>query len=301
MDRIDCIRTFVEVARRRSFREAADFLDISAVHATRQVAYLESELKTRLLNRTTRSVSLTPAGAAYHEKCLLLLDAYDEAMSLLTNERQALCGTLRLTVPGGFHHGTFAAVLAKYSRLYPDIEVDLLATDRPVSIVEEGYDLAIRIANAVPPNLIARQLATIPFWFCASPAYVAAHGQPATREALSEHPFLGYAYNPNRDALRFADGSDAPRLQVRYRLRANSGDMMCALARQGMGIAMLPAFQAAEDIARGELLRLLPDIPPIEMPAWVVYANRSHLPAKSRLFIDMLLAAFRPEADAAAD
>lgn len=292
MDTIEAMRVFATVVERSGFSAAADALDMSTPSVTRHIAWLEQRLGTRLLNRTTRHVSLTSAGAAYHERCLKLLAEFAATEAAVTAQSLEPSGTLRVNAPVSFGIARLGDLVARFGQRHPQVTIDLDLSDRLVDLVEEGYDVAIRITRQPAGSLIARPLAESSLAVCASPEYLRRAGTPQTLAALAEHDVLGYRYWAGGDEWRLEGPDGEESVRVRERLRANNGDILREAAIAGMGITLQPDFIVGEAIADGRLLRILPqyDIPPIRI--FAVYASRSHLAPKVRSFIDFLVESF---------
>lgn len=291
MDLVGCMRTFAQVAEQRSFTAAAERLDVSRGLVTRQVAQLEDHLGARLLNRTTRRVSLTEAGSAYFERCVQLLADLEEAEAVAASHLAEARGTLRVTCALAFGVRYVAPLIGGYMRQQPRVAVDLSFNDRTVDIVEEGYDLAIRIGALASSSLSARRLASTRMIVCAAPAYWRAHGKPSTPEELAAHDALHYVYSSTSDAWQFTGpGGDARSVRIRYRLRANNGEALLRAAASGLGVVQLPAFLVHAAMAAGELESALDDFCGPELGIHAVYPARRLLAAKVRTFVDYLAA-----------
>ena len=291
MDLVGCMRTFAQVAENRSFTAAAERLGISRGLTTRYVAQLEDHLGARLLNRTTRRVSLTEAGTAYFERCNQLLADLDEAEAVAASHVADARGTLRVTCALAFGVRYVAPLLGGYLQQQPRVVVDLSFNDRTVDIVEEGYDLAIRIGALAASSLSARRLASTRMIVCAAPAYWQRHGRPSAPEDLTTHDALHYVYSSTSDEWRFADASGAARnVRIRHRLRTNNGEALLRAAASGLGVVQLPEFLVHESIASGELESVLDDYCAPELGVYAVYPARRLLAAKVRTFIDFLAA-----------
>lgn len=294
MDTLECMRIFIEVGRRQSFVGAADALNISAVSATRQVAYLERRLGARLLQRTTRSVHLSTAGESYFDHCVAVLEAFDRSTAALSLQSKVISGTLRLAMPQAFATMRFAAMVSRFCERYPDVVLDLAIDDGLADLVKDGFDAAIRITDRPAPHLIARRVDTHALWLCASPAYLAQQGLPETPDALTAHACLGYTHflQGRLWALCNEMTGAEEKVRVTYRLVADSGEMLCSHARLGMGIALLPSFQIREALRAGSLVRVLPQWASPNLGVWLLYSDRSYLPMKLRVFIDHMASEF---------
>jgi DNA-binding transcriptional LysR family regulator len=271
---------------------AADRLGISVSAVSRHVADLESRLGVRLLNRTTRRLSLTESGGAFHERAVQLLADLEEAEEAVGAGARVARGTLRITCPTtfGIHH--VAGAVAAYAARHPQVRFDLDLSDRVVDLVEEGFDLAIRIGTVGSPALIVRRIGTSSLVCCASPGYVARHGEPHVPEDLAGHRCLLYAYAPERDVWRFRGPDGEHAVAVSGAARANNGEMLTAMSVAGMGVHLEPDIVVAPHVRNGTLVRLLPGFEPPSIPIHAVYLSRRHLSAKVRSFIDFIAGRF---------
>jgi len=294
MDRLSILQTFVAVAETGSFTEAAGRLGLSRAMTSRHVQALEDRLGVKLLQRTTRRVSTTQAGAAYLERARRLLAEFDEAEHEVRGERASPRGTLRVNVPVTFGRLHVAAALPSFLDRYPDLAVELTANDRVVDLIEEGYDVAVRIGRLPDSTLVARRIGTIAVRLAASPGYLAAHGTPKEPEDLSRHNWLGYTYSavPGAPRLVHDDGREAtPR--VGGSLVANNGDIIAEAAAGGAGIVLQPDFILAPYLADGRLVTLLPGWRGPELGIHAVHHQSRYVAAKVRAFVDHLEAWFR--------
>jgi len=296
MDTLEAMRTFVAVVERNGFTAAAATLGQSNVRVTRQVAWLEQRLDTRLLNRTTRRVSLTSAGAAYYQRCLQLLAEFDDIEATVGAQAQTPAGVLRVNAPVSFGIARMAPLLAGYRARYPQVAIDLSLSDRLVDMVEEGYDVAIRITASPAPNLIARRLADVQLLLCASPAYLDRMGTPGVPADLAGHQCLQYSYWTGGDTWRLQGLDGEHVVRVDGGLRANNGDLLREAALAGMGIVLQPDFLVGDAIADGRLRHVLPGYGVGSLGIHAVYTSRSHLAPKVRSFIDYLREAMSPAA-----
>jgi DNA-binding transcriptional LysR family regulator len=301
MDRISAMQVFAKVVELGSFARAAERMNLSTSAASRQIAELESHLDTRLLNRTTRKISLTEPGRAYHERCLQLLADIDEAEQAAQAGRASPRGTLRVTcsVNFGVHH--LAPLLGPFQKKHPQVQLDISLSDRMVDIVEEGFDLAIRIGESRSTSVIARKLGETRMVCCAAPAYLKQHGTPKTPQQLASHNCLIYEYLNPRNEWRFIDKHGREhKARVFGTTQTNNGDLLATVAAQGLGICCEPDFIVAAHLASGRLKRILPDFVAPITAIHAVYPSRRHLSAKVRMFVDMLATAFAREAETTA-
>ncbi|HEY2357016.1 MAG TPA: LysR family transcriptional regulator [Phenylobacterium sp.] len=287
MDRFDEISAFAAVADARSFTQGARRLGVSSAQISKLVARLENRLGARLLNRTTRDVSLTDTGSAYLERARGLLEDF-EALEGSVRDQSGPRGLLKISAPVSFGASQLTPALLDFAAAYPEVSLDVSATDRMVNLVEEGFDVGVRIGQLADSSVIARKLAAVRMVTCAAPDYLARTGTPATPHALAQHEAI---IDTNaRDPLVWAYGSHNDRHDVRVhgRLRFGGADACVAAARRGMGITRTPAFAAADDLRAGRLIPLLCAYEPQMIHVHAVYPHARHLAAKVRAFVDFL-------------
>jgi len=289
VDRLQAITAFVTVVEAGSFARAAERLDASVSAVSRHVAELEAHLDARLLNRTTRRLSLTEAGTTFHERCVQLLADLEEAEQSASQGGATPRGTLKLTCPITYGVRVLAPAIAAFVARHAQVRVDAELSDRAVDLVDEGFDLAVRIGAIRSQFLVARRIGSTALVCCASPGYLARHGTPRAPEDLSRHACLTYEYAPVRNQWRFAapDGGERA-VRVAGPIHANNGRMLVALAAEGAGIACEPDFIVAPEIAGGRLVPVLEDWTAPAMPIHAAYPSRRHLSAKVRAFVDFL-------------
>lgn len=293
MDRFHAIGAFVEVVETGSFVRAADQLDVSVSSVSRHVSELEAHLNARLLNRTTRTLSLTEAGRAFHERCVQLLADLDEAEASAGAGAVVPRGTLRVSCGVSFGERYVAPAVAAFMAKYPEMRLDMELSDRFVDLVNEGFDAAVRIGAVGGQNLVGRPVGTTRLVCCASPAYLARHGEPRTPDDLARHVCLLYQYAPQRALWTFTDRSGAQRkVRVAGPVHANNGGFLGALAREGIGISNEPDFIVGPDIRAGRLVRILRNFSSVANGIHVVYPSRRHLSAKVRAFAEFLTERF---------
>ncbi|HYG55445.1 MAG TPA: LysR family transcriptional regulator [Burkholderiales bacterium] len=290
MDRFHAMRVFTQVVESGSFSGAAAKLGLSTTATSRHVADLETHLQTRLLNRTTRRVSLTESGRAFHERCVQLLADLDDAEQEAQQAARVPRGTIRLTTSVNFGVRHLAPAIADFLAKHGEVRFDLSLADRIVDLVEEGFDLAIRIGAPGSGNVVARKLGETRLVPCASPAYLARRGAPATPEDLAHHNCFTYEYVSPRNVWRFKDVS-GKQMEVRVsgNLHSNNGDVLAEVAARGAGIVFEPAFIVGPEVRAGRLVPLLQDFIPLPLPIYAVYPSRKHLSAKVRVFVDFLV------------
>jgi len=293
MNRLQAMTVFAKVVEQGSFARAAERLSISTSACSRQVAELEAHLGSRLLNRTTRRLSLTESGQGFYERCVQLLADLEDA-ELAAGEGVAKPrGTIRLTTAINFGVRHVSPAIGAFLAKYPEVKFDVSLSDRIVDLVEEGYDLAIRIGSAGGETVVARKLGEARMVACASPAYLKAHGAPGTPEDLARHRCLTYEYMPVRNVWPFR-GKDGREHAVRVSgpLHSNNGDLLAAAAVAGVGIAYEPEFILGPDLKAGRLVPVLTSYTAPLGPIYAVYPSRRYLTAKMRAFVDFLAQRF---------
>ena len=293
MDRLTAIQAFAQVVESGSFAKAAERLGLSTSATSRHVAELESHLQTRLLNRTTRKVSLTEGGRAYYERVVQLLADLEEAEQEASRAAVVPRGVIKLTTAVNFGVRHVAPAIAAFLVRHKEVRFDVSLSDRVVDLVEEGFDLAIRIGTAGPHNVVARKLGETRVVPCASPDYLKKHGTPQVPEDLARHNCFTYEYVTPRNVWTFrdADGRERP-VRVGGNLHSNNGDILAEAAARGAGVVFEPAFIVGPEVRAGRLVPLLQDFTPAPLPIYAVYSSRKHLSAKVRLFVDFLLEHF---------
>src|SRR5450830_1525602 len=293
MDRLKALEVFVEVVQKNGFARAADALDTSPANITRIIADLEAHLGTRLLNRSSRKMSLTESGQGLFERAKVIVEDVAEIEAIASSSVVAPKGLLRINAPLSFGVLQLAPLWPLFMAQHPDIELQVSLIDRVVDIVEEGYDLAIRISRAGSTAHAARKLAASHNICCAAPVYLARHGAPATPADLKQHRCIGYSYSASADEWRFEDDAGRPHfVTVKCALHANNGDTARAAALAGAGIIWQPTFIIGDDLRAGRLQAILPGFHLPDIDILAVYPSRRHLSAKVRVMIDFLAAQF---------
>mgnify|MGYP001578309055 FL=1 len=288
------MRVFTAVVEAGSFARAADALDLSRGMATRHVAKLEARLGVRLLNRTTRKLSLTEAGSDYYQRATQILALVDEAESSMTSSAATPRGTLRVATSAGFGVGHLDRAIGRYLQRYPEVTVDVALAERNVDLVEEGFDLAVRVAAQGDPGYVARRLSRVRTVPCASPAYLERRGTPQAPEDLIAHNCLTYMHRNWKDEWRFSRGGVERKVRIAGNLRGNNGSMMVNAAIDGLGVIVEPDFLVGEALRQRRLVRILPDWESTELSLYAVYPNRKFLPPKVKSFVDFLVEYFEP-------
>jgi len=288
MDRIEAMRAFVNVVNEGTFTSAANRLAMSPQLASKYVSQLEQHLGVRLLNRTTRKLHLTEAGARYHQHAQQVLDDIDDMENQLGDLQAQARGLLRISAPVSFATRHMAKMLSDFQSAHPDVGIDLQLNDRKVDIVEEGFDIALRIGHLRSSSLIARRIAPVRLVLCASPDYLAQHGTPMHPDDLKNHRYLRYSYmDPEASPVLLKGFQESARDSSRDMI-SNNGDVLVAAAIAGAGIALQPTFISGAAIKEGALQIILPDYEPEPMSLYAVYAHRQLLASKVRSFIDFI-------------
>lgn len=288
MDTLLSMKVFRLVAELKSFAAAAQRLGMSPAMASKHVKQLEARLSTRLLNRTSRHVSLSEAGALYFEQSRQMLDALEEVEAVVSKATVIPHGTLKLSAPVWMANSAFVALLAAYRTRYPQVQFDVDLSGRQVNLVDEGFDLALRAAQTPHEGVIARPVTKIRFQLVASPGYLERHGHPRSVGELDGHNLLMYTMGALGSTVTFG-GSDNP-LTVKFMpvLKSANETLLHLAAVEGMGLAFLPKFLVAQDLAAGRLELLLPERFTTEGTLYGVYPSRRYLSAKVKTFLDFI-------------
>jgi DNA-binding transcriptional LysR family regulator len=287
VDRFTAMQVFVQIAERGSLTEAGQALDMSRAMVSRNLESLEDWLGTRLLHRTTRRVSLTDAGAEALQRCRQVLELAGEVKAVAGARQSAPSGRLRIATATSFGQACLADVVAQFLARYPQVEIELLAQERAVNLVEDRIDLAVRIGNQLDESLIARRLGDCHSVLCASPAYVAASGMPVEPESLGSHRCITHAY-VGRNELRLRRDGQVIKVPFRGVLQTNESTLARSAALGGAGIALLPTYLVSTDLREHRLVRVLPDFEPEVLGIHAVYLSRQHQPPLLRLMLDHL-------------
>ncbi|HZH25865.1 MAG TPA: LysR family transcriptional regulator [Azospirillaceae bacterium] len=295
MDRLDDMIAFIRVVEAKSFTAAAERLQLSKSVVSRRLSDLEERLGARLLNRTTRSLSLTPAGQAFYERARAIVSAVEDAEQTVAELNREPRGLLRVNGPMSFGLLHLAAAVSEFMKRHPAIELELELTDRYVDVVEEGWDVAIRIGRLPNSSLIARRLAPSRRIVCASPAYLERHGRPEHPDDLARHECLLYTGIPTTGQWPFLIDGELRMVRVRGRMRVNNADVLAQAALAGLGIAALPTFMIHEDLAAGRLVPILERQMAQDAAVHAVWPHHRHLSPKVRALVDFLADRFGPE------
>jgi DNA-binding transcriptional LysR family regulator len=288
MDAVDGMRVFVRVAQRSGFAVAARELRLSPAAVTKHVAALEARLGARLLERTTRRVALTEAGRVYLERCQECLQAFDDADAAMSQLSVAPQGMLRISAPVDLQ-AALSPVIARYMQANPHVVVDLRLSNRSIDLVDEGFDLAIRVAPALDGRYVARLLAEAPLGVFASPAYLREHGRPKRPADLARHRYLAFVEPRPMETLVFERKGRQVKVDVKPVALANIGSHLIEMALAGLGVMGGPGFLMRRAVESGTLEHVLADWDVLpRMRLWALYPHRRFLPAKVRLFVELL-------------
>lgn len=287
------MRTFASVVEATSFVGAANALGLSKTAVSRYVGELEQRLGVRLLHRTTRKLSLTAEGEVFYARCKELLGEIAEAEAEVTSGTSDASGLLKVTVPVSFGVSHLAQVWGEFKARHPKVTLDVTVSDRVADLVEDGFDLAIRIAQLPNSSLISRRLTSTRMVLCASPGYLRRAGTPQHPGELARHEVLAYSHWSNRDEWTFEGPEGSVTVRTNPCIRSNNGDICRAGALQHQGIILQPTFIVGHDLAAGTLVELMPSYRSIELGVYAVYASRRHVAPKVRALIDLLVEWFR--------
>ncbi|MEJ2346268.1 MAG: LysR family transcriptional regulator [Gammaproteobacteria bacterium] len=293
MGRLEDMETFVRVVEAGSISGAATRMSLAKSAVSRRLAELEERLGVQLFRRTTRRLNLTDTGRSFHERCVAILSDADEAEAAVSREHRTLRGRLRVAVPMSFGLLHLGPAITEFCRRHPEVQFDLDFNDRQVDLVQEGVDVAIRIARLSDSSLVARRLAAVRQVVCASPAYLERHGSPRTPDELARHACLVYSNLADPESWTYLDADgQAQRVKVPVRLQANNGDFLRAAAVAGLGLVMGPTFILYQELERGDLRPLLTDYTWPVVNAYAVYPRTRHLSQRVRALVDFLVERF---------
>lgn len=297
MERLAEMMTFAKVVETKSFSGAARMLGSSKSLVSKQIGQLEHALGVRLLNRTTRSMSLTEIGSAYYEHCARIAQEIEAAAETATQLQVEPRGILKLTSPVMFAAMHLAPALQSFLQRHAKVEIELNASDRVVDLVEEGYDLALRITDNPAPTMVARKIAAVRWATCASPAYLKRHGTPVTPQELVKHNCLTYQGLPTlRGGWRYRVGAREVTVSAPGNCRVNNYEVLLQMAIKGMGIVLFPTYVVGVELQKGRLVEVLPDyLANSNMALYAMYMPHRYMQPKLRAFIDHLIEHFGPE------
>ncbi len=288
MDKFQEIRVFSAVVDASSFVAAADNLGMSKAAVSRYVSELEQRLGVRLMHRTTRKLSLTPEGEVFLARCRDILASIEACEAEISTRSDTASGLLRISVPVSFGIEHLAPLWSEFLELHPRVTLDVQLADRIIDLVDEGLDLAVRIARLPDSSLVSRKLASTRLVLCAAPRYLKKRGVPKRPQDLAQHDLIGYSLMSMGDQWQFT-GAEGPQIvKIQPRLWSNNGDTCIAAAVNGMGIQLQPTFLVAKELASGRLVEVLPRFRAAELGIYAVYPSRKFVLPKVRALIDFL-------------
>lgn len=292
MDRFLEMKTFNAVVDAGSFVKAADALEMSKAAVSRYVVDMETRLGVRLLHRTTRRLSLTDEGLIFYSRSKELLAELQEAEDEITSRSEAASGLLRINAPFTFGIIHLAPLWGAFRAQNPKVTLDITLADRVVDLVEEGYDVAIRIATLESSTLVSKRLATTRIVLCASPSYLELHGTPKHPGELAQHAVISYSYFSTKDEWRFVGPQGPVSVKTNPCIHTNSGDTCRSAALAHQGVILQPTFLVGKDLSEGTLVELMPEYRSIDLGIYAVYPTRKHVSAKVCALIEFLAAHF---------
>ncbi|MDH5387222.1 MAG: LysR family transcriptional regulator [Gammaproteobacteria bacterium] len=293
MDRFENMRAFIRVVETGSISGAADRLGVAKSAVSRRLKELEAHLGVELFHRTTRSMNLTDSGRAFYHQSVRILDDVLEAELATSQAHGTLKGSLKIALPSTFGLMHMGPAINEFSKAHPQIEFDLDFNDREVDLIQEGFDLAIRIAKLPDSSLIARHLAPIRMVMCASPDYLEQMGKPQSPDDLKEHECLVYSLLRDFEYWHLTDSSDRDiKVKIHPCLKASTGEFLKDAAVEGRGIVLVPSFIAYKEIESGTLVPVLEDYKTPQIDAYAIYPQTRHLSQRVRAFVDFLVKRF---------
>ena len=290
MDRLTALNVFRHAVELGSFAAASRHLGLSPAAISKNISELEAHLAVRLLNRTTRRMSLTEAGALYYDRVVQVLDDLEDADGALGPMQQVPKGLLRVSAPMTLTLARLSSAMPAFLSRYPEISLDLRMDDRRVNIVEDGFDIAIRASDKLEDSsLVARKLMSMPHVVCAAPSYLDRHGTPLSPGDLKDHTCIQFTLSGHADEWTFSKADASASVPIDGRYKATSSLAVRDALVAGFGLSLIPRLYVAEDIAQGRLRTVLDDWSPVETSVYAVYPSRRHVVAKVRAFLDFLV------------
>lgn len=293
MDRFENMDTFIRVVEAGSISGAADRIGVAKSAVSRRLKELEEHLGVELFHRTTRRMNLTDTGRAFYHQSVRILEDVLEAELATSQAHGTLKGTLKVALPSSFGLMHMGPAISEFLKAHPQIEFDLDFNDREVDLIQEGFDLAIRIANLPDSSLIARRIAPIQAVMCASPAYLERMGTPQTPDELKDHQCLVYSLLRDYEFWHLVDTKgNAIKTKIKPYLKASTGEFLREAAIEGLGIILIPSFIVYKEIESGDLIPLLNEYKRPQIDAFAVYPQTRHLSQRVRAFVDFLVKRF---------
>ncbi len=292
MNRLENMETFARIVEAGSISAAAERAGVAVSVASRRLKELEGHLGVALFRRTTRKLNLTDAGETFYRDCLRILDEVEQAETAAADRHERIRGRLRVALPSSFGHIHVGPAILEFLRAHPEVEFDLDFNDREVDLMQEGFDLAIRIAPLPDSSLVARKLASIRRVMCASPDYLAQHGTPRSLDDLAAHRCLIYSLVRDLEDWQPEGGERSAKPKPYAYLKSSTGEFLRDAAVAGFGIAVMPTFFVYREIEQGTLVPLHDEFEFASLDAWAIYPPTRHLPRRVRAFIDFLAERF---------
>ncbi len=296
MDKLTSIKLFLQVVRAGAFTRAAEQASLSPTSASRMVRDLEQAVGTRLLNRSTRSLSLTDAGEKLFAFYSQVVEDLEAAEAEAAGAAGSLSGRLRVALPNTFATRWLDSAICRFRAEHPLVELEVRLDDAPTDLIREGFDLSIRIAPALSASTIARRIAAMPVTVCAAPAYLSRHGAPRTPSDLAAHECLIYSGNDPPDEWAFEHAGERIVQRVRGSVQTNNGELLRALAVAGQGIVFQPGFVLGDEIASGNLVQILEGYEPLQRTVFAIYPSGRFVPAKVRAFTEVIATELKKQA-----
>lgn len=293
MDRFLAMQAFTKVVEMGGFAAAAREMGLSRSVVNKYVIALENELDTQLLQRSTRQVNPTEMGMLFYDRAVTILNDMEEATAAVTQLQGQPRGTLRVNAPMTFGFLHLSPIIADFMAQYPEIHVDMMLNDRFIDLIEEGFDITVRVAEpAESTSLIIRKIVPVRRVLCASPTYLATHGEPRDPKELKEHRCLHYGYQASGNQWKLVGPKGGIAMLVNCVMWSNNGDLLKQVALRNQGIALLPDFIVGEEIRNGNLQTVLDDYRPVDIALCAIYPRNRHQSTKTRLFVETLIEAF---------
>jgi LysR family transcriptional regulator for bpeEF and oprC len=294
MDRLQAMQVFTRVVDTNSFTRAAETLDLPRASVTTIIQNLEAFLGTRLMHRTTRRLSLTPDGAAYYERCVRILADVEETEASFQSGNKKPHGKLRIDMPGSIGRLLVIPSLCEFHTRYPDIDLQLGLSDRPVDLLQEGVDCVVRVGALQDSSLVARRIGLFEGVTCASPNYIERAGMPASLEDLDNHKAVNYFSSRTGRTLDWAFLVEGKEVEVKMKsiVSVNDADAYVTCGLEGFGLIQPALFMVLPHLRAGQLVEVLPELKPLPMPISVVYPHSRHLSPKVRVFVDWIAEQF---------
>ncbi len=293
MGQLEDMALFSKIVESGSITAAAAQLGMAKSAVSKRLAELESKVGSQLINRTTRKSSLTEAGHLFYNQSQKILQDTDDLLTLVSSAKSELSGTLRIAAPLSFGLKHLSPVINEFASKHPALSIDLNFADHQINLIEDGIDVAIRIANLEPSSLVARRFTTIRHCICGSPEYIAQYGQPSHPQELADHKLLKYKSSSGLNHVITSSEGEQFELSDQSTLISNNGDFLRLAALDGLGLYFCPTFLCHKELASGALVTVLNEYKLVELGAYVIYPQTRYLSSRVRHFIDHIVASFK--------